>query len=74
MRVIEQRTFVPRVPTRLTWWEGAGESYEVWVTPEVKPGYAVKYFRGDRELATHRYGTEVAARTNFERLVEEHTV
>jgi len=47
------------------------QRYEVWHTPNSATRYMVLYLVGGVEVSKHRYQTEIAARKNFERLVEE---
>jgi hypothetical protein len=59
------------IPEKLTWWSGAGESYEVWRTPQGEDRFAVLYYQGDVLINRHGRSTEIAARDTFEKLVEE---
>jgi hypothetical protein len=64
--------FLSLVPERLTWSELPDSSrYEVWSTPQSGPRYRVYLLVNGVEVGSHGYDTVVAARKNFERMVEE---
>jgi len=59
------------IPKRLTWCElDANRSYELWRTPQVKPGWHLYYFEHGVEAGKHPFDGDIAARTGFERAVE----
>lgn len=62
----------PLIPEILTWSDlPKGVRLEVWRTPLRGPGFTVYCLVGGTEVGKHSYRTEVAARKNFERMVEE---
>jgi hypothetical protein len=48
-----------------------GACYEVWFTATEKSMYTLRYFEHGVLITERSYETEIAARKDFERLVEE---
>jgi hypothetical protein len=59
------------IPEKLTWWNGVNESYELWQTPEVKPGFHLYHFVAGVEVGRHGFSSALAGRKEFERRVTE---
>ena len=52
---------------------GKGRRYELWRTPQVKPGWHLYGFQDDVEISRKPVASERRGRIEFERLVEEHS-
>ena len=50
-----------------------GRRYELWRTPEVKPGWHLYGYQDEVEVARIPCQSETRGRTEFERRVEEHS-
>jgi hypothetical protein len=50
-----------------------GRHYELWRTPEVKPGYHLYGYQDGVEIARKPVASELRGRIEFERRVEEHS-
>lgn len=59
------------VPTRLAFAElPGGRSYELWMTPQIKPGWHIYGFRNGVEISRAPVESELRGRIEFERKVE----
>jgi hypothetical protein len=62
----------PLIPELMTWSDlPNGRRYELWRTPMTTRRFHVYYLVGGVEVAKHPHDTELAARKDFERRVEE---
>lgn len=60
------------VPTKLTYAElPDGRSFELWMTPQVKPGWHIYGYRNGVETSRTPAESELRGRIEFERKVEE---
>jgi hypothetical protein len=50
-----------------------GRRYELWRTPEVKPGYHLYGFQNEIEISRKPCASELRGRIEFERRVEAHS-
>lgn len=50
-----------------------GRRYELWRTPEVKPGWHLYGYQDEVEIARKPCASELRGRIEFERRVEEHS-
>jgi hypothetical protein len=62
----------PLIPERLAFAELAdGRSYELWRTPQTKPGWHLYAFQEGVEIGRKPIASELRGRIEFERKVEE---
>lgn len=64
--------FKPEVPRRIAIAElPDGRTYELWRTPEVKPGWYLDGYQGGVRISHKPMPSELRGRIEFERKVEE---
>jgi hypothetical protein len=64
--------FVALVPARLAFAEvPGGRSYELWITPQTKPGWTLYGYLDGVEISRMPVASELDGRVEFERRVEE---
>jgi hypothetical protein len=60
------------VPTRLTFAVlPGGRSYELWMTPQTKPGWHIYGYQDGIEISKKPVESELRGRIEFERKIEE---
>jgi hypothetical protein len=52
---------------------GQGRRYELWRTPQVKPGWHLYGYQDEVEISRKPCASELDGRIEFERRVEEHS-
>ena len=73
MKPFDQQ-FKGEIPRRLVMATLAGgRRYELWRTPEVKPGWHLYGYQDEVEISRRPVASETRGRIEFERRVEEHT-
>lgn len=63
--------FVGEVPRRLAVASCGRRRYELWRTPQVKPGYYLYAYEGEVEISRKPMASETRGRIEFEKKVEE---